>query len=207
VGRRLFGAVVLMTFLSGCAALNPWEGDYACKGYPEGVTCKSAREVYNLTNYREALSGQDEACKECGEPAEVEGAWQAAPETPESVSAVQGLGYFGPMPLRSPARIMRIWIAPWESVEGVLHLPTYLYAEVEERRWQIGESRMEVAPPITPLEVQEAPEAAGEDRKPPAARPPSPTPFPGPEKAKNAPKNTFFDRKTGQPKMDNFINQ
>lgn len=205
-----------MVLLSGCVSLNPWKDDYGCRGYPEGVRCKSAREVYHLTNYQEALStpADDEDqekkadCDECGEKAEAAVPVRAErPPTP-SVAAVQGLGYVGPMPLRTPARIMRIWIAPWESLDGVLHLPTYLYAEVEERRWLIGEARMEVAPRITPLAVApEPPAAAGQPEKP-AAGPASPFPSPLPGRnAKNAPKSFFFESKPGQPPVDNKCSQ
>ncbi|MHB9072013.1 MAG: hypothetical protein ACYC6G_00660 [Desulfobaccales bacterium] len=53
--RQLFLWAAIALLLSGCSTLNPWDGDYACRGYPEGVNCKSAREVYELTNYRDSL--------------------------------------------------------------------------------------------------------------------------------------------------------
>ena len=34
-----------------------------------------------------------------------------------------------PLALRVPARVMRIWIAPWEDSRGDLHAPGYLYTE------------------------------------------------------------------------------
>ena len=44
----------------------------------------------------------------------------------------------GAVPLRSPARVMRIWIAPWEDSRGDLHAPGYLYTEIDPRRWTLG---------------------------------------------------------------------
>jgi len=72
---------------------------------------------------------------------------------------VRGMGYSGPVPVRSAAHLIRIWVAPWESTDGRLTLPTYMYAEVQGRRWSIGEERLEVAPAITPLEGNVQPEA------------------------------------------------
>jgi len=44
----------------------------------------------------------------------------------------------GPVPLRLPAQVMRVWIAPWEDSRGDLHAPGYLYTEIEPRRWSLG---------------------------------------------------------------------
>ncbi len=61
----------------------------------------------------------------------------------------------GPVPIRTPAQVMRVWIAPWEDSRGDLHAPGYLYSEIEPRRWTLG------APPagngerrITPLQIE-----------------------------------------------------
>ena len=55
-----------------------------------------------------------------------------------------------PSALRVPARVMRIWIAPWEDSRGDLHAPGYLYTEIEPRRWTPGappRSRDDLDPP------------------------------------------------------------
>lgn len=67
--RRAFLWAAVVLLLSGCSMLNPWDGDYACKGYPKGVVCKSAREVYELTNYRDSLEKRkDGKYKDCACP-------------------------------------------------------------------------------------------------------------------------------------------
>lgn len=40
-----------------------------------------------------------------------------------------------PVPIRTPAQIMRVWIAPYEAENGNLQAPGYVYTEVEPRRW------------------------------------------------------------------------
>jgi conjugal transfer pilus assembly protein TraV len=40
-------------------------------------------------------------------------------------------------PLRSPARVLRLWIKPWEDSDGDLHSPGYVYVPVDVGRWLI----------------------------------------------------------------------
>lgn len=150
-------AAVLPIVLSGC--LNAWHSNYKCKGFPEGVQCQSVRETYAQTNYQEALGrnnreGNPEAVPAAGNP---------------DGDPVQGLGYSGPLPLRTPAQVIRVWVAPWEAQDGRLHLANYIYAEVQERQWSIGERKMRVAPSITALEAVAPPEKSAA-RGAPASR-------------------------------------
>ena len=41
-------------------------------------------------------------------------------------------------PSREPARIMRIWIAPWEDAAGNLHGASHVFTEITSRRWQMA---------------------------------------------------------------------
>ena len=84
---------------------------------------------------------------------------QAAPATPTSPraepspaeggamqvstgSATPGAALFPqvdrPTPVRTPAQVMRVWVAPWEDTRGVLHIGGYHYVEVVARRWTLG---------------------------------------------------------------------
>jgi len=58
-----------------------------------------------------------------------------------------------PTALRVPARVMRIWIAPWEDSRGDLHAPGYLYTEIEPRRWAL-DARDDHTPVIRPLQIE-----------------------------------------------------
>lgn len=40
-----------------------------------------------------------------------------------------------PVPVRTPAQVMRIWVAPYVDTNGDLQAPGYLYTEIEPRRW------------------------------------------------------------------------
>ena len=58
-----------------------------------------------------------------------------------------------PLALRVPARVMRIWIAPWEDSRGDLHAPGYLYTEIDPRRWTL-DTLDDQAPVIRPLQIE-----------------------------------------------------
>ena len=40
-----------------------------------------------------------------------------------------------PVPIRTPAQVMRIWVAPYVDTTGDLIAPGFVYTEVESRRW------------------------------------------------------------------------
>lgn len=41
-------------------------------------------------------------------------------------------------PVREAAQVMRIWIAPWIDKKDDLHYPSYVFTEVQPRRWTFG---------------------------------------------------------------------
>ena len=41
-------------------------------------------------------------------------------------------------PVREPAVVMRIWVAPWIDARDDLHYPSYVFTEVQPRRWAMG---------------------------------------------------------------------
>lgn len=42
------------------------------------------------------------------------------------------------MPIRTPVKVLRVWIAPWEDKDGDLRDQSYVYLALNESRWQIG---------------------------------------------------------------------
>jgi hypothetical protein len=71
-----------------------------------------------------------------------------------------------PAALRVPARVMRIWIAPWEDSRGDLHAPGYLYTEIEPRRWALGaQAELERVTRIRPLQIERR-ESSPDTRRP-----------------------------------------
>jgi hypothetical protein len=113
----------------------------------------------------------------------------AAQETADVISGPVLPRPEGPVPIRLPAQVLRVWIAPWEDAHGDLHAPGYVYTEVVPRRWSLGEPASATATQrITPLQVQHRSEgtmAPRASRPAPAepARPPAPPSASRPEAA------------------------
>ena len=155
-------AIASVTLISGCAStLGVGNSEFGCTGLPQGVQCMSARRVYELTEqpgavradpYSEAEDGgksKREAEEnllnriEAGNPAPAAGAGHVLNASPVRST---------PLPIRTQPQIMRIWIAPWESVDGDLHASGQIFSEIEPRRWNIGTPETVAAPSISPLQ-------------------------------------------------------
>lgn len=58
-----------------------------------------------------------------------------------------------PVPIRTQAKVMRIWIAPWEDNDGDLHANGYIYTEIEQRKWNLGQPFNSPGTALSPLSV------------------------------------------------------
>jgi len=154
---KLAAGLGLAVAVSGCSILNVGEPDYGCSGLPEGVQCMSTRDVYNLTKDGYVPTAMDpeaqQAAREVGEVGSGSGVGEGSTDPNDVVS-----NYVAPrlpnqpVPIRTPAQVMRIWIAPWEDDRGDLIVTGHLYTEVEPRRWVIGEQAANTQPSLRPLQ-------------------------------------------------------
>lgn len=144
--------VGLAVFLStGCAT------QYGCKGMPDDPKCLSTTEAYQVT---------DKALPELSKPetskSEAVKAEAIAPFPRHARQPVPKID--DPTPIRTPAQVMRIWIAPWEDSDGDLMVSGYVYTELEPRRWMIGKSAPTVSPSLIPLQIEQRPPERPLDR-------------------------------------------
>lgn len=162
-GKSRLAALLIAaaTQMSGCSIMSFGESEYSCSGLPDGVRCMSARDVYQLTangNVPRPTDGQGKVQSNTSEKAEnvesriIEDRY-VAPSVPNK-----------PVPIRTPAQVMRLWIAPWEDDVGNLNISSYIYTEIEERRWlyDTAPSRSKVS--IQPLQMIKADPEAQETR-------------------------------------------
>jgi conjugal transfer pilus assembly protein TraV len=172
--KRLTLFIVAVS-LAGCSA------KYGCKGMPDDPTCISAVEAYKATD----------KAKSTVHPAETAGASSetvAATARPEALVEPAPVPKIDdPTPIRTPSKVMRIWVAPWEDGDGDLNVSGYVFTELEQRRWTIGKSAPAQNPTISPLQVLHR---AKEDRRPSAstAEDRKPNPF-SPLNAESEPAN------------------
>lgn len=144
---RIVWGMLVVSALSGCAGFgNP---EYGCKGMPEGTKCMATRDIYEATGGGQSIIVLNATTKE-ENPRRPEGN-QAEINTQAEVMSAQTItdpviDNFvtpnlpdRPVPVRTPSKVMRIWVASWEDVSsGALISPGYIYTEIEPRRWVIG---------------------------------------------------------------------
>jgi conjugal transfer pilus assembly protein TraV len=151
---KRFTLFIVAVSLTGCAA------KYGCKGMPEDPTCISAVEAYKTTDRAKSIVHSSEAA-----PAALETATPTAmSETLVEPAPVPKID--DPTPIRTPSKVMRIWVAPWEDADGDLNVSGYVFTELEQRRWMIGKSAPAQNPTISPLQVLHR---AKEERRPSAS--------------------------------------
>jgi conjugal transfer pilus assembly protein TraV len=123
-------AALTIMLLSACGSMTGLTGSsssFACKA-PDGVSCTSVSGVYANAqqNNLPALRSR-------------------AQDTPAPGALPTGGAAFplpAPgMPIRSQARMLRIWVAPWRDDEDTLHDQSYLYVMLDPGKWLIEHSR------------------------------------------------------------------
>ena len=135
-----FGLALAVAGLSGCASVLSVtdQTEFACPGMP-GIMCKTPKQVYNSTH--KALPTMANASAAGSKPgvaanSVMEGQMPHVVQQPFMLQPISG----APLPLREPSRVLRIWIGPWiETKTDNLHWPTYIYTEVQPRKWTVGD--------------------------------------------------------------------
>ena len=167
-----FALLALAAGLSGCASTMSGIGGhetYGCKA-PEGVQCRSISGIYaNAQNTAPAAVSERRMPPPPATYRAVAPTITAAVAAPPSPSTVTP-------PLRSPARVLRLWVAPWEDNDGDLHEASTVHVLIDTGRWLIEHVRASprdpfraVRPPTgaTPATAKStSDEAPGGDRLP-----------------------------------------
>lgn len=173
------GLLTVVSGLSGCSSLNIGESEYGCSGMPDGVQCMSVSDVYAATNdgnvplpmhpdkdsTRGGASTSNDTKSHSTRGARISasekgsGSGNNAQDQILSTTSEDVIDNYvspqlpnKPIPIRTPAEVMRIWVAPWEDTNGDLIVTGYVYTEIEPRRWVIGDEQPKHDPVIRPLE-------------------------------------------------------
>lgn len=179
--KRTLALFLATAGLGACSSLGIGGGEFACNGMPDGVRCMSARDVYTLTDDRDsldqatvdALTGKAAPAapvpepEQDGEPSLIQAslpAPAAAMGRPVPAAYAPGAAATpvpwiddGRVPVRTPASVMRVWIASWETPAGDLVMPSLIYTEIAPRRWQLGLPTATTREVLQPLAASAAP--------------------------------------------------
>ena len=148
----LIGLLLAGSLLVGCSWLGLGHNDYSCTGRPDGVRCRSARDVYHATHGGQIPAPTSTDRKTLKKK-------PSATPSSADMKPPQQTHYLAPapltssVPLRTPSRVMRIWIAPWEDRHGDLMVPGYVYTEIEARRWLFESQNPDGSRLLKPLET------------------------------------------------------
>lgn len=138
--RPAYAAIaVAATMLSACGNLSGLDGSpkLSCKA-PEGVHCASVTANY----YNRALEGSADLPH-----------LSVAPAGPEVMPASRTAGQPGlePQALRSPVRVVRLWVKAWEDSDRDLVDQSYVYVRVDDGQWQVAHVQRAARAPYAPL--------------------------------------------------------
>jgi len=163
-GRRLWGggALGLLVTAAGCVNMSGLGGSsqYTCAA-PDGVTCDSVSGTYanaverNLPSQRRT-SGAADRTPPVRPPA-------SAPTAPPRPQTAASPGSNGSEPLteaasslRTQARVLRLWVKPWEDADGDLFDQAHVYVQVDGGRWQVEHVRQRIRNEFAPLRAPAA---------------------------------------------------
>src|SRR6266566_499053 len=159
---------IACVLVSGCASMAGVGGtsEYSCKA-PEGVKCDSVSGTYynsvenNLPSQRQGgrATPQEAAPTRMEALAGKRSVASAIYVTPASVTSATGSGVALPpaaytsMPLRSPARVLRLWVKPWEDADGDLMDQLYVYVPVDNGRWLVDHTQRQIRDAYAPIKA------------------------------------------------------
>lgn len=146
--RKFVSSIVAISAtLTGCASMSGLESEsqFACKA-PPGVTCSSLSGVYAnaIANNLPALRNENRDA-------------QGAAEQDALTSRIVGRAPSAGDPIRTPPRILRIWIAPWEDSDGDFHDQSYIYVVADFGRWVVEHAQQRIIDRYRPTFAQPAP--------------------------------------------------
>lgn len=197
--RRCLHGLLLSAALGGCTSMSGLDAqtDFSCKA-PRGVSCASITAIHANANagtlpaLRPAPekggaegtgSGTEREAAERGKvshatPAPLPTASAAAPGATPPVSAASMDAPFSGTPLRSPERILRVWLAPFEDADGDFHDQRYMYVTVSRGQWNVQRARAAVRNQyqiVRPLSREKEPAEQAAPKSPGPVAPASPT--------------------------------
>jgi len=151
-------AVVVAAALAGCSAFGG-KSTFGCPNTEQGAACLSARQIYSSTHVADRVSP---TVNDDGKPIDKK-VDQKSDAEGLTLVASNGLNSYRPplpevdtpLPIRTPAKVMRIRIFPWEDNSRDLNTGGYVYTEVEGRTWALGEEQVSrvQANVISPLQA------------------------------------------------------
>ncbi|WP_439810831.1 TraV family lipoprotein [Bordetella bronchiseptica] len=104
---------------------------------PFGVTMKDIESGAVAGNVQIGSFPAAKSERQGAQGAPIAGSYDLAKAVGAGAGGIAGGDIYG-KPVREPAVVMRIWVAPWIDARDDLHYPSYVFTEVQPRRWAMG---------------------------------------------------------------------
>ncbi|MCI4412190.1 MAG: type IV conjugative transfer system lipoprotein TraV [Thiotrichales bacterium] len=152
--------IVLLT-LSGCSITGlGGKSEFSC-GAPEGTSCRSLNEVYDIASSGDDAKAKRKDEKTDGHGSTDQGADNKSDKTDESAAPKSRFiheAISSGAPIRSEPVIMRIAMFPWQDTDGVLHDISYQYVTLNTGNWLIEHNQSNLRSSVfSPLVPKQAP--------------------------------------------------
>lgn len=139
--------IIATIFLNGCSSLGVGENNFKCELGANDGYCASATEVYKLTNpplvfNKDNISSNNiESNTNVSNINNNKNKTNAEYVVGSKIEQIQDMYSYSDqgVPIRTPTRVMRIWIAPWIDSSDSLNMSGLVYTDIETRKWTIGE--------------------------------------------------------------------
>ena len=156
-------AACLAILLSACANMSGLGGsaDYGCKA-PPGVQCDSVSGNYYNAIQNDLPSQRQRRQTDAVGSTTASGPRLAAVNA-SAVAAVRlpSIGQTGTdnplpgmlaaLPLRSQARVLRLWFKPWEDSDYDLYDQGFVYVQIDDGRWLIDHAQRRIRDAYAPI--------------------------------------------------------
>jgi conjugal transfer pilus assembly protein TraV len=169
---KLLSLATVSLALQGCMNLSGLDGGtrYACKA-PDGVACDSVSGTYANAIHDNLPSQRGKRTGAAPQPKTL----RTSPAQTTRAAAQQPIQA---APLRSDARILRLWVKAWEDSDLDLHDQGFVYVQIDAGQWLIERAQRQVRDAYAPLRppVQRSSKATGGSPPDPDTRPLRPGP-------------------------------
>lgn len=146
--KRFLKVTALSVMISGTLLVNGCslgigESEFSCKNIGEGTKCTNSWDIYKMTNNGKSPSEMKREAKEAKEGKKtisetVDPQAQGGSNDTVIDNFVTPNLPNRPVPVRTPAIVMRVWYAPYTDADGNFIVPGYSYIEIEPRKWTLG---------------------------------------------------------------------
>lgn len=138
--------------LSGCASLTGLdaESNFSCAA-PEGVSCDSMGGVYANMGKNGGVSAKHKKKAEYSYLGGVSYEERNKAGTDSYGRRPMTYGLNSGIPIRTQPKIMKIWIAPWQSVDRTLYDQSYAYIVVDYGDWVLAHNKNNIIDKYAPI--------------------------------------------------------